>query len=262
MTIERRRSRKRLAALRAAPIIGCLCVSVALAPISGKRGNLQQAPAARPDTSQETSKQTQTSAPDPSISDASAPLPRGKKLALKDGSFQMVREYQVNGDRVRYYSLDSSQWEEIPTSLVDWDATKKIEAEEAQRDAAFAARVHLREQGRGAEALDIDASVEVAPGVFLPPGQGLFLFDGRSIARVAQAQTSSSLDKKRVVEQVLVPIPHADAPQYPGRRTTLDAQDSGQPTGVLQTFEERHHAQSESAPRQSAQQQPRIRATV
>ncbi|MGA8981677.1 MAG: hypothetical protein WB470_03315, partial [Candidatus Acidiferrales bacterium] len=30
-------------------------------------------------------------------------LPRGKKLMLKDGSFQLVREYQVDGDRVRYY---------------------------------------------------------------------------------------------------------------------------------------------------------------
>ncbi|MGH9648677.1 MAG: hypothetical protein ACRD4E_17890, partial [Bryobacteraceae bacterium] len=31
---------------------------------------------------------------------------RGQKLVLKDGSFQLVREYAVQGDRVRYYSLD------------------------------------------------------------------------------------------------------------------------------------------------------------
>ena len=63
---------------------------------------------------------------------ASPVLPRGKKLMLTDGSFQLVREYKVEGDRVRYYSLDSSQWEQIPVSMVDWDATKKIETEEAK----------------------------------------------------------------------------------------------------------------------------------
>src|ERR1700733_1747592 len=71
----------------------------------------------------------------PSSSQAASPdsrpaLPRGKKLMLTDGSFQLVREYQVNGDRVRYYSLDSSQWEEIPASMIDWDATKKVAGEE------------------------------------------------------------------------------------------------------------------------------------
>ncbi len=62
-------------------------------------------------------------------------LPRGKKLMLKDGSFQLVREYQIEGDRVRYYSVDSSQWEEMPADLVDWDKTKKVAEEEAGRDA-------------------------------------------------------------------------------------------------------------------------------
>src|ERR1700685_4168817 len=56
---------------------------------------------------------------------ASTKLPRGQKLILKDGTFQLVREYQVDGDRVRYYSLDSSQWEAMPADMVDWDATKK-----------------------------------------------------------------------------------------------------------------------------------------
>src|SRR5579872_2383145 len=64
------------------------------------------------------------------------PLPRGKKLMLKDGSYQLIREYQIEGDRVRYYSLDSSQWEEMPADLVDWDKTKKAEADEAKQDAA------------------------------------------------------------------------------------------------------------------------------
>ncbi len=182
----------------AAPAAGYLaiiaCLWASLAPASLSRA--QSPPPAA-------SQKTQTPAPDSSA----LALPRGKKLVLKDGSFQMVREYEVNGDRVRYYSLDSSQWEEIPENLVDWDATKKAAAEEAQHDAALAERVHLREQGRRAEQLDIDASVEVAKGVFLPPGEGLFLFDGHTVAHIAQAETSSTLNKGREVAKILAPIP-------------------------------------------------------
>ena len=62
------------------------------------------------------------------------PLPKGKRLVLKDGTFQIVREYQLQGDRVRYYSVERSDWEELPAALVDWDATKKGEADDAARD--------------------------------------------------------------------------------------------------------------------------------
>src|SRR5579863_10410531 len=96
-----------------------------------------------------------------------ATLPRGKKLLLKDGSFQLVREYKIDGDRVRYYSLDTSQWEEMPAALVDWDATNAAEAEEAKRDAAAIAKVDTQEKALHAElTLDVDASLEVAPGLF------------------------------------------------------------------------------------------------
>jgi len=134
-------------------------------------------------------------------------LPRGKKLVLKDGSFQLVREYKVEGDRVRYYSLDSSQWEQMPSDLVDWDATKKLEAEETKRDAAVVSKVHDQEKARNAQTVDIDASVEAAPGVFLPPGTGLFVFDGHGIFSLSQAEINSKLNKGHFLEQVLVPIP-------------------------------------------------------
>ncbi len=143
-------------------------------------------------------------------------LPRGKKLMLKDGGFQLVREYQVQGDRVKYYSLDRSQWEEIPSVLVDWDATKKAAAEEGERDAVLNSKVHLQEEGRLAEPLDIDASLEAAPGVFLPPGEGLFVFDGKTISPLTQAETDSKINKKKEIERVLVPIPI-----IPSRHTVL-----------------------------------------
>ncbi|HEV3482932.1 MAG TPA: hypothetical protein VGR97_11475 [Candidatus Acidoferrales bacterium] len=133
--------------------------------------------------------------------------PRGQKLMLKDGSFQLVREYAVQGDRVRYYSLDRSQWEEIPADLVDWDATGKAAAQEQQREAAIVAKVHNQEAARLAQPLDIDASLEVAPRIFLPPGAGLFAFDGKAVLQLPQAETNSKLSKGHFLEQVMVPVP-------------------------------------------------------
>jgi hypothetical protein len=137
-----------------------------------------------------------------------SPLPRGTKLVLKDGSYQLVREYDIESDRVRYYSLDRSQWEVIPTTLVDWEATQKAEAEERESQASLLAKVEKQEkEHRAVPALDIDASLEVAPGIFLPPGEGLFVFDGKSVLQVPQAETSSHASKVRFLEKVLVPVP-------------------------------------------------------
>ena len=129
------------------------------------------------------------------------------RLVLKDGNVQPVREYHLEGDRVRYYSLDSSDWQVIPASLVDWDATKKLEAEDAARDSQLNAKVHLQEAGRIAQPLDIDASLEAAPGIFLPPGEGIFIFDGKTVTPMAEAEIGTKLSKKKAIERVLVPIP-------------------------------------------------------
>jgi hypothetical protein len=150
------------------------------------------------------------SAPDQSSAASAAkpaPLPRGKKLMLKDGTFQLVREYHVEGDRVRYYSIEQSQWDEMPEALVDWNATKSVEGDEAKRNAEVIAKVHASESGRTAQALDIDASLEVAPGIFLPPGEGLFAFDGKGVTKIAQAPADIKFSKKQMLKQVLIPVP-------------------------------------------------------
>ena len=132
---------------------------------------------------------------------------RPQKLVLKDGTFQMVREYKIEGERVSYYSLDTHQWEEMPAALVDWDATKKLAADQAKKQAALASTVDEREKQQHAEVLSVDASIEPAPGVFLPPDVGLFAFDGKTITPVDQAEITSSLNKTKALEKVLVPIP-------------------------------------------------------
>ncbi|HEY0704482.1 MAG TPA: hypothetical protein VGD60_17040 [Candidatus Acidoferrales bacterium] len=159
---------------------------------------------------QEASQQAPTQAP--TSAQASPPpappaLPRGKKLMLKDGTFQLVREYHVEGDRVRYYSIDQMGWEEIPEPLVDWDATRKMEMGDAKRSLDLIAEARKSEIARNAEPLDVDASLEIAPKVFLPGGAGLFEFDGKAIYPLAPAEPDIKFSMTQRVKQVLVPIP-------------------------------------------------------
>jgi hypothetical protein len=135
-------------------------------------------------------------------------LPRGKKLMLKDGSFQLVRSYEKDGDRVRYYSVERGQWEVIPAALVDWDATKKAEAAENKAASALLEKVKIQEDASKAETpVDVDASLMVAPGMFLPDGEGMFAIEGKSIKRLAEVGSEEKTDKKTVLKQILSPIP-------------------------------------------------------
>jgi hypothetical protein len=135
-------------------------------------------------------------------------LPRGKKLVLRDGSFQLVRSYERKGERVRYYSVERGAWEEIPSTMVDWEATARVEAEEKAEEDAFAKKVHTQEEAQRIETvMDVDASLQVAPGVFLPPGEGMFLIDGKFVTQLEQAGAGVKTDKKQFLKQVLSPIP-------------------------------------------------------
>jgi hypothetical protein len=157
---------------------------------------------------QNTTKPEASQSSAPPLQTAVAPaMPRGKKLMLKDGTFQLVREYQVEGDRVRYYSIDQMGWEEMPESLVDWDATKKLGMEEAKRNVDLIAKARTTDAARHAEPLDVDASIEIAPKVFLPPGAGLFEFDGKAIYPLAAADPDIKFSMTQRLKQVLVPIP-------------------------------------------------------
>ncbi|MGB8473640.1 MAG: hypothetical protein WCE61_06085 [Candidatus Acidiferrum sp.] len=179
--------------------------------------------------------ESSTQQPEPSAKQAAATqeapkeeltgLPRGKKLVLKDGSFQLVRNYEKVGDRVRYFSVERDDWEVIPASMVDWDATKKAEAAQQKKSAALLEKVQIQEAASRAEApVDVDASLLVAPGVFLPDGEGMFVFEGKTVRRLTEVGAEEKTDKLTALKRVLSPLPIIPSKhniEIPGARAKL-----------------------------------------
>src|SRR5260370_39562589 len=88
------------------------------------------------------------------------------KLYLKDGSYQLVREYKVEKDRVRFFSTDRGEWEEIPVELVDLEKTQTEikQREEARREEAAAIDA---EEKAAREARREGERVPIAAGAYL-----------------------------------------------------------------------------------------------
>jgi hypothetical protein len=99
-----------------------------------------------------------------------------RRLILKDGSYQLVTKYEVKGDRVRYMSAERDDWEEIPTSLVDWPATEKYEKDRAAGESVPEA-VQLDKEIEQERDLREAQLPQVAPGLRLPEDSGVFLLD-------------------------------------------------------------------------------------
>jgi hypothetical protein len=132
---------------------------------------------------------------------AAAQMKAGQRLILKDGSYQAITKYEVKGDRVRYYSAEREDWEEVPNALVDWTATKEwnqshgpggavtpLHGPQAQAsgqngNAASGTDTGLSEAAKvDAEAAAVRAEERarrpvVAPGLHLPDRDGIFVLD-------------------------------------------------------------------------------------
>ncbi len=150
------------------------------------------------------------------VASACAQHIKGKRLILKDGSYQIVTKWEVHGDRVRYYSAEREQWEEIPYSLIDWPATDKWNKEHepgAQPPESPAEVQNLpgattpgaatpQEEQKEAAEIDAEAAAEradqrartplVAPGLHLPDRDGIFVLDNfQSIPELVHLDQSS-----------------------------------------------------------------------
>lgn len=100
---------------------------------------------------------------------------RAKRLILKDDSYQPATKWEIKGNRVRYYSAERFEWEEVPSSLIDWAATDRFSKE---LEAGSTAKVQQASAEDEAERKAEEAkSPTVAPGLQLPETGGVYLLD-------------------------------------------------------------------------------------
>jgi len=117
-----------------------------------------------------------------------------KRLILKDGSYQVVTKWEVKKDRVRYYSAERAEWEEVPNDLVDWPATEQWNKDHQNGNPAPGASIvpttpppTHEQQEKEAANIDAEAAAEradqqartplVAQGLHLPDRDGIFILD-------------------------------------------------------------------------------------
>lgn len=123
---------------------------------------------------------------------------QAQRLYLKDGDYQLVREYQVQKDRVRYYSTERGEWEEIPLELVDLKRTKE-ELAEQKAELAADAKAQAEE----------DAAVKAARAEMgnVPAENGAYYIRAGKSEALKVAESKLVMDKKRTILKYLSPIP-------------------------------------------------------
>ncbi len=134
-----------------------------------------------------------------------APLKATIRLYLRDGSYINVKSYQVIGDRVRYYSADRGDQEEIPKSMVDFAATARAEAAKKSEQAKqLKAAEELQNQR-----FEIPANTgyRIKPGINLPSSSGVYAFDGTRVIPLIQDPAKVVTDKKRIALILMMPGP-------------------------------------------------------
>jgi hypothetical protein len=110
-----------------------------------------------------------------------------QRLILKDGSYQIVKKYEVAGDRVRYVSAErGGEWEELPAALVDWPATQawaKAHAPGAPgpvvADATPGSQqaAEIDKEAKAERDQELARSPAILPGLRLPDEDGVFILD-------------------------------------------------------------------------------------
>jgi hypothetical protein len=152
------------------------------------------------------------------------------KLYLKDGSFQLVREYTVEGDRVKYYSVDRSDWEEIPADLVD---LKRSDAETGARKSSIE-RLQKQDEEEKAAAREIRQEI-----LKIPRDPGTYRLEDGQLRIFKAAEGSVHNAKGRNVLRALSPIPLISGKatlEIPGERSSEAVKDH-EPEFYLQLSE-------------------------
>jgi hypothetical protein len=120
------------------------------------------------------------------------------RLFLKDGSYQLVREYKVESDRVNFYSVERSQWEEVPLALVD---LKRTEEEQSERKAVIEKEAKAIAEE---DAAQVAVKEEVAK---IPQEPGVYYVENGQVKSLKLAESKVHNNKGRNVLKVMAPIP-------------------------------------------------------
>ena len=129
-----------------------------------------------------------------------------KRLMLKDGSYQLASKWEVNGDRVRYLSTERNEWEEIPTSMIDWPATENFEKQRESQG-----QLEFKQSAEEDEPESSATSPAIAPGLHLPSSGGVYLHDTYNGERQLTElnQSSSELNRQtghNILRAAMVPL--------------------------------------------------------
>ncbi|MFN2975120.1 hypothetical protein [Terriglobus aquaticus] len=148
------------------------------------------------------------------------------RLYLKDGTYQVVLNYRVVGKNVVYRSAErAGEQEEIPVNLVDLDATKRWEEQQANGGQVPATQIDpelAREEADRAARTPL-----VAPNLHLPDDDSVLALDtfhGQPQLAVLQ-QTSGELNRQtahNVVRAAVNPFSTAhQLVEIPGERAAV-----------------------------------------
>ena len=149
-----------------------------------------------------------------------------KRLILKDGSYQVTTKWEVQGDRVRYFSAERNEWEDVPNSMVDWNATNQYEQDRVAGKMSPEA-VQLEKELEAQRAEDESKSPHVAPGLRLPEEGGVFALDTylTEPQLVPLDQTGGEINRHtghNVLRGVINPVGGANHTiEIPGARSNL-----------------------------------------
>ena len=120
------------------------------------------------------------------------------KLYLKGGGYHVVREYQIQKDRVHFYSVERSQWEDIPLDLVD---LKRTETEAASRKAQLDADAKaMAEEEKAERAIAKEVSR-------IPQDPGVYWMLGNEVQVMKLAESTVHTNKGRSILKRLAPVP-------------------------------------------------------
>jgi hypothetical protein len=120
------------------------------------------------------------------------------KLYMKDGSYHIVREYQVQPDRVHFYSVERSDWEDVPLDLVD---LKRTQSEAAEREARLEEDTKVMAQEEQAER---ELAKEKS---HIPQDPGVYWLLGNEVQVMKLAESSIHTNKGRAILKKLTPVP-------------------------------------------------------